>query len=111
MANAVTGFLCRRTHLISFGWPFRCRSSKEIAGVFVSLQQSFYSAAELVVSLASPAQKTIALLRHKTERCREDGNIRVGTTVHFTIESSVARLNSTREKMIGSGVFAPGLSK
>ena len=66
MANAVARFFSRRKHLSSsFWWPLRCRSAKEIACVFVSLQQGFHSEAELDVSLASLAQITIALLRWK----------------------------------------------
>src|SRR6266568_2180403 len=83
MANAVTRFLCGCMHLSSFWWPPRCRSSKEIACLFVSVQQGFDPEAEFAVSLASLAQITIALLRRKAESFREDGNIRVRSTVHF----------------------------
>src|SRR6266542_2859052 len=85
MADAVARLFCRRKHLSSFWWPLRCGSSQEIACLFVSLQQGFDSEAELVVSLASLAQISIALLKWKTQSFREDGNIRVRSTVHFTI--------------------------
>src|SRR6266436_7063780 len=61
MANAVTRFFCHRKHLSSFWWPLRCRSSKEIACLFVSLQQGFDPEAQLAVSLASLVQITVAL--------------------------------------------------
>src|SRR6266705_6521525 len=52
MAYAVAGLFCRRKHLSSsFWWPLRCRSSKEIACLFVSLQQGFDPEAEFAVSL------------------------------------------------------------
>src|SRR6266481_1000668 len=81
MANAAARFFSRR--LSSFWRPLRCRSSKEIAYLFVSLQQGFDSEAELAVSLASLAQITIALLTWKAQSFREDGNIRIRSTVHF----------------------------
>src|SRR6266576_2934487 len=84
MANAVARFFSRRMHLSSFWRPLRCRSAKEIACLFVSLQQGFDSEAELAVSLASFAQISIALFRRKAESFREDGNIRVRRTIHFT---------------------------
>src|SRR6185369_14504891 len=84
MANAVARFFSRRKHLSSFWWPLRCRSAKEIARLFVSLQQGFHSTSELDVSLASPVQITIAVFRRKAESFREDGNIRVRRTIHFT---------------------------
>jgi hypothetical protein len=51
--------------------------------VLISKQQGFHSAAQLVDSLASLVQITIALLRRKAESFREDGNIRVRSTIHF----------------------------
>src|SRR6185369_14945392 len=84
MANAVARFFSRRKHLSSFWWPLRCRSAKEIARLFVSLQQGFHSTSELDVSLASPVQITIAVFRRKAESFREGGNIRVRSTIHFT---------------------------
>src|SRR6267142_3404548 len=84
MAHVVARFFSRRKHLSSFWWPLRWRSAKEIACLFVSLQQGFDSEAELDVSLASLAQISIALLRWKPESLRENSNIRVRSTVHFT---------------------------
>src|SRR6266853_4531456 len=85
MANAVTRLFCHRKHLSSsFWWPLRSWSAKEIACLFVSLYQGFHSASELAVSFASLAQITIALFRQKAQSFREDGNIRVRSTVHFT---------------------------
>src|SRR6266542_2539270 len=75
MANAVARFFYCRKHLSSLYWPLPCSSLKEIARVFISKQQGFHSAAQLVVSLASLVQITIALLRRKAESFREDGNI------------------------------------
>src|SRR6266850_5300374 len=84
-ANAVARFFCHRKHLSSsFWWPLRCRSSKEIACLFVSLYQGFHSAAKLDFRLTSLVQITIPLFRRKAESFREDGNIRVRSTVHFT---------------------------
>ena len=84
MANVVTRFFCHRKHLSSsFWWPLRCRSSKEIACLFVSLQQGFDAASELAVSLASLVQIRIALFRRKAQSLREDGNIRVRSTVRL----------------------------
>jgi hypothetical protein len=84
MANAVARFFYPRKRLSSFWWPLRCRSSKEIACLFVSLQQGFDSEAELADSLASLAQITIALFRRKEQSFCEDGNISVRSTIHFT---------------------------
>src|SRR6266404_2745543 len=85
MTNAVARFFCHRKPLSSsFWWPLRCRSAKEIACRFVSLQQGFHSASKLAVSFASLAQITIALFRRKAQSFREDGNIRVRSTIHFT---------------------------
>src|SRR5882724_5374407 len=50
----------------------------------MGLQQGFHSETELGVSLASLAQITIALFRRKAESLREDGNIPVRRTIHFT---------------------------
>src|SRR5260221_8890756 len=83
MANAVARFFSRCKHLSSFWWPLRCRSAKKIARVLISKQQGFHSAAQLVVSLASFVQITIAVFRRKAESFREDGNICVRSTVHF----------------------------
>src|SRR5260221_13627332 len=56
MANTVARFFCHRKHLSSsVWWPLRYRSAKEIACLFVSLQQGFDPEAELAVSLASLA--------------------------------------------------------
>jgi hypothetical protein len=52
--------------------------------VLISKQQGFHSSAELDVCLTSLVQITIALFRRKAESFREDGNIRVRSTVHFT---------------------------
>src|SRR5258706_2062293 len=84
MANAVARFFSRCKHLSSFWWPLRCRYAKKIARVLISKQQGFHSATELDVSLASRVQITIALLRWKPESLRENSNIRVRSTVHFT---------------------------
>src|SRR6266478_2805034 len=84
MANAVTRFFSRRNCLSCSCWPVPSWSAKEIACLFVRLYQGFHSAAELGVSLASLAQITIALFRRKAQRFREDGNVRVRSTVHFT---------------------------
>src|SRR5882724_3059351 len=83
MANAVARFFSRGNHVSSFWWPLRYRFSKEIACLFVSLEQGFHSAAQLIVSLASLVQITIALRRRKAESLREDGNIPVRSTIHF----------------------------
>src|SRR5882672_7382137 len=83
MANPVARFFSRRKHLSSFWWPLRCRSAKEIACLFVSLQQGLDSEAELAVSLASLPQITSALLTWKAQSFREDSNIRVRSNVHF----------------------------
>jgi hypothetical protein len=82
-ANAVAWLFPRGKRLNSFCWALRCWSSKEIAGLFVSLQQGFDSAAELDIALASLVQKAIALLRRKAESLRKDGNIRIRSTVHL----------------------------
>src|SRR6267142_1288538 len=71
MANAVARLFSRRKHLSSFWWPLRCRSAKEIACLFVSLQQGFDSAPELAVCLASLVQITSALLTWKAQSFRE----------------------------------------
>src|SRR6266446_5161927 len=84
MANAVARFFSRWKRLSSLYWPLPCSSLKEIARVLISKQQGFHPAAQLVVSLASLVQITIALRRRKAESLREDGNIRVRSTVHFT---------------------------
>src|SRR6266478_4767221 len=84
MANAVARFFSRRKRLSSLYWPLPCSSLKEIARVLISKQQGYHSAAQLVVSLASLVQITIALLRQKAKSLRENGNIRVRSTVHFT---------------------------
>src|SRR6266567_5679938 len=65
MANAVTRFFSRRTRLRCSSWPAPSWSAKEIACLFVSLYQGFYSAAELDVCLASLVQITIAVFRRK----------------------------------------------
>ena len=83
MANAVARFFSDRRRLSRFWRPVRGWSAKEIAGLFVSLQQGFHSETELSVSFASLAQITIALLTWKAQSFREDGNIRVRSTVHF----------------------------
>src|SRR6266568_8643619 len=97
MANAVARFFYCRKHLSSLYWPLPCSSLKEIARVLISKQQGFHSAAQLLVSLASLVQITIALLRRKAESFREDGNIRVRSTIHFTNRepSAISGLNST----------------
>jgi hypothetical protein len=86
MTNAVARFFSRGNHLSSFWWSLRYRFSKEIACLFVSLQQGLDSEAELRVSLASLAQITIALFRRKAESFREYANILVRSTVHLPIE-------------------------
>ena len=83
MANTVARFFSDRRRLSRFWRPVRGWSAKEIAGLFVSLQQGFHSETELSVSFASLAQITIALLRRKAESLREDGNIPVRSTIHF----------------------------
>src|SRR5712671_3975310 len=85
MANAVARFFSRRKRLNCSCWSACSGSAKEIACLFVSLQQGFHSETELGVSLASLVQIAIALLRRKAERLREDGNIRVRSTIHFII--------------------------
>src|SRR5712664_855428 len=85
MANAVARFFSRRKRLSCSCWPLLCRSLKEITRVLIRKQQGFYSAAQFVVSLASLVQITIAVLRRKAESFREDGNIRVRSTIHFTM--------------------------
>src|SRR6266487_1853172 len=87
MANAVARFFSRRKRLSCSCWPLLCRSLKEITRVLIRKQQGFYSAAQFVVSLASLVQITIAVLRRKAESFREDGNIRVRSTIHFTIRA------------------------
>src|SRR6266568_723335 len=84
MANAVTRFFSRLKRVSCSCWPLRCGSAKEIARLFVSLEQGFHSAAELDVSVASRVQITISLFRRKVESFREDGNVLVRSTVHFT---------------------------
>src|SRR5713226_6940668 len=84
MANAVAGFFSRRKRLSCFCWPVRSWSAKEIACLFVSLYQGFHSSAKLDVRLTSLVQITIPLFRRKAESFREDGNIRVRSTIHFT---------------------------
>ena len=110
MTNAVARFFSRREHLSIFLWPLRCRSAKEIACLFVSLQQGFDSEAKLTVSLASLVQIATALLRRKAESLREDGNIRVRSTIHFTNMGFLPSpgLNSPWRQMISvqrSGLF------
>src|SRR6266404_2505757 len=83
MANAVARFFSRGNHLSSFWRSLRYRFSKEIACLFVSLQQGFHSETELSVSFASLAQITIALFRRKAQSFREYGNIPVRSTIHF----------------------------
>src|SRR5260221_11945518 len=83
MANAVARFFSRRKRLSCSCWPACSWSAKEIACLFVSLEQGFHSSAELAVCLTSLVQITIAVFRRKTESFREDGNIRVRSTVHF----------------------------
>src|SRR5712671_6947382 len=83
MANAVARFFSRWKRLSSLYWPLPCSSLKEIARVLISTQQGFHPAAQLVVSLASLVQITVALIRWKTKSLRENGNIRVRSTIHF----------------------------
>src|SRR6266478_318993 len=84
MANAVTRFFSSRNRLSCSSWPVPSWSAKEIACLFVSLYQGFHSASELDVRFTSLVQITIPLFRRKAESFREDGNIRVRSTVHFT---------------------------
>src|SRR6266567_1227792 len=84
MTNAVARFFSRRQRLSCSCRPACSGSAKEIACLFVSLYQGFHSATQLDVSLASLAQITIALFRRKAESLRENGNIRVRSTIHFT---------------------------
>src|SRR6266478_4556153 len=83
MANAVARFFCPRKRLSSFCWPACSWSAKEIACLFVSMEQGFHSSAELDVCLTSLVQITIAVFRRKAESFRENSNIRVRSTVHF----------------------------